>query len=85
MLSAVIHASANRPRFPPRLPRQKGYALIEYETFDEAKAAIEGATGADLLGQELKVDWAFVRGPDGDSGGRGGRGKSDVRDRLSRN
>jgi RNA-binding protein 8A len=61
----------------------QGYALIEYETYDEAKAAIEGASGSELLGQELKVDWAFVRGAEGGSGG--GRGRTNVRDRISRN
>ena len=36
--------------------------MIEYDTQAEAKAAIEQATGAELLGLELQVDWAFVRG-----------------------
>jgi RNA-binding protein 8A len=57
----------------------KGYVLIEYATLAEAKAAIEGAHGHDLLGQKLSVDFAFVREPSdsksGSKGNRGGRGR----------
>ncbi|KAF2168631.1 hypothetical protein M409DRAFT_34351, partial [Zasmidium cellare ATCC 36951] len=41
----------------------KGYALIEFATMSEAKAAIEGANGEQLLEQTLSVDFAFVRPP----------------------
>ncbi|KAK5110568.1 hypothetical protein LTR62_005761 [Meristemomyces frigidus] len=41
----------------------KGYALIEYTTLTDARAAISGANGEKLLDQTLAVDFAFVRPP----------------------
>ncbi|KAL6704686.1 hypothetical protein ACN47E_007968 [Coniothyrium glycines] len=41
----------------------KGYVLIEYPTLDEAKAAIKGANGEELLEQKITVEFAFVRPP----------------------
>ncbi|KAK7687785.1 hypothetical protein QCA50_009004 [Cerrena zonata] len=57
----------------------KGYALVEYETMAEAQAAIDGASGTQLLEQALQCDYAFVRPPPaGHKKGRGreGRGRS---------
>ncbi|KAF4977245.1 hypothetical protein FZEAL_6209 [Fusarium zealandicum] len=51
----------------------KGYALIEYTTLEEARAAIDGAHETKLLEQTIQVDFAFVRPPPGKPG-RGGRG-----------
>lgn len=41
----------------------KGYALIEYESFEEAEKAISAMDGAELLTQIINVDWAFSHGP----------------------
>ncbi|KAL3422234.1 RNA-binding protein 8A-A [Phlyctema vagabunda] len=49
----------------------KGYALIEYPTLDEARAAIDGCHDTKLLEQTIDVDFAFVRPPPGK--GRSGR------------
>ncbi|KAH7027793.1 uncharacterized protein B0I36DRAFT_364947 [Microdochium trichocladiopsis] len=59
----------------------KGYALIEYPTLQEARAAIDGADQTKLLDQTINVDFAFVRPPPGkggnnnsnNKGGSGGR------------
>ncbi|WYZ44156.1 hypothetical protein EsH8_VII_000592 [Colletotrichum jinshuiense] len=51
----------------------KGYALIEYATLSEARAAIDTAHETKLLDQTVYVDFAFVRPPPGGKGGnRGG-------------
>lgn len=41
----------------------QGYALIEYETFEDAQKAIAEMDGGELLTQTIAVDWAFSRGP----------------------
>lgn len=42
----------------------QGYALIEYESFEQAQAAIRVSDGTELLSQIISVDWAFSNGPD---------------------
>ena len=62
----------------------QGYALVEFPTLKDARAAIEGSNGAKLLDQTLTVDFAFVRpmptkgesGKGGKGARRGGRGRS---------
>lgn len=52
----------------------QGYALIEYPTVSEARAAIEGANGEKLLEQTVSVDFAFVRPPPSKNQAISGRG-----------
>lgn len=40
----------------------KGYALIEYSSHDEAKAAIDNMNGQTVMEQPVKCDFAFIRG-----------------------
>ena len=57
----------------------QGYALVEYETFAEAQAAINGANGTTLFEQPVQCDFAFVSPPPSgpkQGRGRGGRGRS---------
>jgi RNA-binding protein 8A len=39
----------------------KGYALIEYESQDEASSAIKHLNGKEVFGQTVSVHWAFVK------------------------
>merc|ERR1719378_631742 len=43
----------------------KGYSFIEYESKQEAQAAIKGMNGQTLLDSKLKVSWAFSKGGGG--------------------
>lgn len=39
----------------------KGYALIEYEKYDEAKLAVKQMNGKELIGRKVAVDFAFKK------------------------
>ena len=57
----------------------QGYALIEYPTLAEARAAIDGANQTKLLDQTINVDFAFVRPPPNAGGNKGGLGRGGAR------
>jgi RNA-binding protein 8A len=49
----------------------KGYALVEFEHFEDAKAAMERLDGQEILGSTIHVDWAFRK--EAERRERGGR------------
>ncbi|CEL95364.1 unnamed protein product [Vitrella brassicaformis CCMP3155] len=49
----------------------KGYCFIEYEKYQEAKAAIDAMNGKEILEKQVHVDWAFTKVPFNQK--RGGR------------
>ncbi|PMB71131.1 putative RNA-binding protein C23A1.09 [Beauveria bassiana] len=73
--SGYVKASCLKPVSPTaqHANQWQGYALIEFATLEEARAAIDGANNTKMLDQTIQVDFAFVRPPPG-KGGRGGRG-----------
>ncbi|XP_050369674.1 RNA-binding protein Y14 [Argentina anserina] len=60
----------------------KGYALIEYENFSEAQAAISKMDGDNVLTQVVNVDWAFSNGSFLDGSKK--KNPRQLRDRRSR-
>ncbi|KAE8884761.1 hypothetical protein PF005_g6658 [Phytophthora fragariae] len=48
----------------------KGYALVEFEHFEDAKAAMERLDGQEILGSTIHVDWAFRKEADRRAGRR---------------
>ena len=51
----------------------KGYAMVEYGELAEAQAAIKDLDGAEILGQQIGVGWAFSSDKPGGGRRRGGR------------
>ncbi|KAI9295060.1 RNA-binding domain-containing protein, partial [Neoconidiobolus thromboides FSU 785] len=39
----------------------KGYALIEYDTYEEAKSAVDGVDNQMYLNKNLKASFAFIK------------------------
>lgn len=50
-----VHVNLDR-----RTGYTKGYALIEYNSENDANSAIQSMNQEKFLGKELAVDWAFV-------------------------
>lgn len=48
----------------------KGYALIEYDTKEEASTAIKNLNGQQVLGRTLRVTWAFAKSASSGDGRR---------------
>lgn len=42
----------------------KGHAIVEWESWREAKEAIEGLNGLEWMGNVLEAGWAFVKAPE---------------------
>lgn len=42
----------------------KGYALVEFASFEAARDAMERMNGQEILGKTIHVDWAFRKGKD---------------------
>ena len=73
LISLNLHPKI-APLSPITNPITQGYALVEYETHREAKAAVDGLNGSTILGQTVQADFAFVRPPAVAPKGRGRRG-----------
>lgn len=41
----------------------KGYALVEFESYETAAKALEELNGSEMYGKKMSVHWAFSDGP----------------------
>jgi len=53
--------------------KKRGFGFVQFETAEDAQAAIDGANGAEICGREVNVNIAKPRGGGGGGGGGGGR------------
>ena len=50
----------------------KGFGYVTFGSIDEAKAAFEAMTGAEIAGRPVRLDYATPRPERSEGGGRGG-------------
>lgn len=58
----------------------KGYALLEFNSLENAINAIKNLDNTELLGQTIFVDFAFTENKKTESGNHGGSSNRDDRD-----
>ena len=61
-LNTFMRVLFNENEYYKSLIENKIITACEFKTFKEAKEALDGVNGQDLLGHTLHVDWAFVKG-----------------------
>lgn len=59
-ISQVKNVRANLDR---RTGFMKSYALIEYESYEDATKAVEDLNDTEFLGFNIKVNWCFIKNP----------------------
>ncbi|RDW60285.1 hypothetical protein BP5796_11891 [Coleophoma crateriformis] len=73
------HGTVTNVRLPTDMEtgNPKGFGYVSFSSIDDAKAAYEAMTGAEIGGRPVRLDYATPRpenGGGGRGGGRGGRG-----------
>lgn len=70
------HAPVKSVRLPTdrETGRPKGFGYVEFESLDGATTAFEAASGAEIAGRMIRLDYSQPRDASGGGGGRGGFG-----------